>query len=211
LWPNKGIQLTAIHFCFQTSQNLVLHPPHLMPQPLDAPPKLRNILKSKELFFHCGDYLRQTLESEIDEIRSAVSAITWSENFSIEINGTYFEHQKAYNKALEKEFFARGWETQPILRSKPNLKGDFRKGLVFVEVQFGNSSTLYRDYYKFQYGLAHGLLSLAVLIVPAKPKEFFPTRPSSVVNMAEFALAERYLTVLPIRVPTMLIGLLPGY
>jgi hypothetical protein len=28
--------------------------------------------------------------------------------------------------------------------------------------------------------------------------------------MAEFDLAERYLTVLPIRVPTLLIGLLPA-
>lgn len=32
---------------------------------------------------------------------------------------------------------------------------------------------------------------------------------SSVVNMAEFVLAERYLTMLPIRVPVLLIGLLP--
>lgn len=57
---------------------------------------------------------------------------------------------------------------------------------MFVEVQFGNSATLYREYYKFHYGLMHCLLSLAVLIVPTTPTAFFPTRPDSIVNMAEY-------------------------
>jgi len=78
-----------------------------------------------------------------------------------------------------------------------------------VEVQFGNSSALYRDYYKFPYGLANGLLSLAVLIVPTTPGAFFPSRPASVHNMAEYALAHTCLTVLPINVPSLLVGLLP--
>ena len=102
-----------------------------------------------------------------------------------------------------------GWESQPTLRIQPRLIGDFRKGLVFVEIQFGNSAALYRDYYKFQYGLANGLLSLAVLIVPTDPAAFFPSRPASVQNMAEYALAHSCLSVLPINVPTMLVGLLP--
>lgn len=97
-----------------------------------------------------------------------------------------------------------------MLVESPRLIGDFRKDLVFIEIQFGNSAALYRDYYKFQYGLANGLLSLAVLIVPTSPREFFPTRPASVMNMAEFDLADRYLTLMPIRVPTLLIGLLPA-
>ena len=88
----------------------------------------------------------------------------------------------------------------------PILK--FRKNLVFVEVQFGNSATLYRDFYKFQYGLQNGLLSLSVLIVPINPKEFFPTRPRSISNMAEYDLALRFFTILPISVPTMVIGLM---
>jgi hypothetical protein len=80
---------------------------------------------------------------------------------------------------------------------------------VFVEIQFGNSSTLYRDYYKFHYGLTHNLLTLAVLIVPANPIQFFPTRSASVSNMAEFDLAYQYFKLLPIPVPILLIGLLP--
>jgi len=102
------------------------------------------------------------------------------------------------------------WETKPRLSTNPRLIGDFRKNLVFVEVQFGNSATLYRDFYKFQYGLQNGLLSLSVLIVPVNPKEFFPTRPRSISNMAEYDLALRYFTVLPISVPTMVIGLIAG-
>jgi hypothetical protein len=101
-----------------------------------------------------------------------------------------------------------GWENKPLLSQKPKLIGDFRKNLVFVEVQFGNSATLYRDFYKFQYGLQNGLLSLSVLIVPVNPREFFPTRLRSISNMAEYDLALRYFKVLPISVPTMVIGLM---
>ena len=103
-----------------------------------------------------------------------------------------------------------GWEKKPLLSQKPRLIGGFRKNLVFVEVQFGNSATLYLDFYKFQYGLQNGLLSLSVLIVPVNPKEFFPTRPRSISNMAEYDLALRYFKVLPISVPTMVIGLMRG-
>jgi hypothetical protein len=95
-----------------------------------------------------------------------------------------------------------------MLSDKPRLIGDFRKNLVFVEVQFGNSATLYRDFYKFQYGLEKKLLSLSVLIVPINPRKFFPTRPRSISNMAEYDLALRYFEVLPIKVPTMVIGLM---
>ena len=138
-----------------------------------------------------------------------VDSIQWAETFVLHDKGGEYTHQAGYNRAFGLEFSKRGWERQPKLREAPKLIGDFRKGLVFIEIQFGNSATLYRDYYKFQYGLANGLLSLAVLIVPTNPGYFFPTRPVSVQNMAEFNLADTCLRVLPINVPTMLIGLLP--
>lgn len=142
-------------------------------------------------------------------MESVVGSVIWSRAHTYSDSGGNYEHQTAYNKSLATGFTKLGWEPQPRLRKEPNLIGDFRKGLVFIESQFGNSSTLYRDYDKFQYGLANGLLSLAVLIVPTTPKDFFPTRPKSVQNMAEYALAKTYLSVLPINVPTLLIGLLP--
>ena len=76
------------------------------------------------------------------------------------------------------------------------------------EVGFRFVNILLRAH-KFHYGLTHSLLSLAVLIVPTNPKQFFPTRPDSVSNMAEFDLASRYFRLLLIPVPILLLGLLP--
>ena len=166
-------------------------------------------MKTKTTSFHCGKQLQRTLTREINEVESVVSQVQWAPSFQYSENGNTYEHQTAYNKAFSAQFTDLGWEPKPLLRVDPKLIGDFRRGLVFVEIQFGNSSTLYRDYYKFQYGLANGLLSLAVLIVPTRPSEFFPTRPKSVLNMAEYDLAHTCLTVLPINVPVLLVGLLP--
>ena len=166
-------------------------------------------MKAKTSFFHCGDQRRKTLLNEISEVETVIDAVKWVPSFQHQGNDSSYEHQTGYNRAFATQFSGLGWEPQPLLRKDPKLIGDFRRGLVFVEIQFGNSSALYRDYYKFQHGLANGLLSLAVLIVPTKPSKFFPTRPGSVQNMAEYDLAHTCLTVLPINVPVLLIGLLP--
>lgn len=110
-------------------------------------------MKAEKTFFHCGDLLRETLADEIGEIESILGGMKWTQSFQYEDDNQMYEHQTAYNKAFAAEFARLGWEPQPLLRTDPRLIGDFRKRLVFVEVQFGNSSTLYRDYYKFQYGL----------------------------------------------------------
>lgn len=166
-------------------------------------------MKYKEKYYHCSKYLKDSLKQQIDEVFECVEKLKWEgECKAATSRGRGISHQAAYNRLFEQSFKERGWETHPLLTENPRLIGDFRKHLVFVEIQFGNSSTLYRDYYKFQYGLANGLLSLAVLIVPDNPHKFFPTRPNSISNMAEFKLADRYLTQLPINVPTLLIGLL---
>lgn len=166
-------------------------------------------MKYKEKLLHCGSLLIDSLQAEITDIMNVIKAVKWNKIFSISLNNEKYTNQRAYNKAFEIEFLKYGWKTQPKIKDSPRLIGDFSKGLVIVEIQFGNSSTLFRDFYKFQYGLQNGLLSLAVLIVPHNEYEFFPARPKSVHNMANFELAERYFTVLPISVPTWIIGLLP--
>ena len=157
---------------------------------------------------HCGKTLLASLASEIDELTSILTSQEWAPDFSITTGDRTLHHQAAYNKALSNGFSERGWRLQPRLSESPRLIGDFAKGLVFGEIQFGNSATLYRDFYKFQYGLQNGLLSLAVLIVPHDEYHFFPQRPESVRNMANYPLALRYFTVLPISVPTIIYGLL---
>ena len=166
-------------------------------------------MKFKFEYFFCSPKLLQNVD-EINEIYSCIDSIKWKEEFIITVEGKKYERQTAYNKSFQLEFSRYGWNQNPRLCDNPRLIGDFEKNDVFVEIQFGNSSTLYRDYYKFHYGLTHGLLSLAVLIVPTNPKQFFPTRPDSVSNMAEFDLANRYFKLLPIPVPILLLGLLPA-
>lgn len=167
-------------------------------------------MNSQITYLHCGERLQQNVSSEIDEVLFVVDRIEWNKEFRITTPDSTLLHQTAYNKRFDIEFQKLGWETQPWLCETPRLIGDFKKNLVFVEVQFGNSATLYRDFYKFQYGFQNGLISMSVLIVPVNPSKFFPTRPRSVRNMAEYELALRYFTVLPISVPAMVIGLVPG-
>ena len=165
-------------------------------------------MKFKREHFCCSPKLLSNIP-EISEIEDSIANVAWTGQFRLEADNKSYEHQTGYNKALAVELHKRGWTLQPRLCDNPRLIGDAGKNGVFVEVQFGNSSTLYRDYYKFHYGLLNGLLSLAVLIVPTNPLEFFPTRPKSVANMAEYDLAYRHFKVLPIPVPILLIGLLP--
>jgi hypothetical protein len=167
-------------------------------------------MKFKTEYYFCSPRLLENIP-EIDELFDCVSAVGWEPEFSFTTStNKVVQHQTAYNAALKNEFvYKRNWENQPRLHDNPRLIGDFRKNDIFIEVQFGNSSTIYRDYYKFHYGLTHGHLSLAVLIVPTDPKKFFPTRLKSISNMAEFNLADRNFKLLPIPVPIMLIGLLP--
>ena len=165
-------------------------------------------MKIELKYINCGEKLIKSFKCEIDEILKVIKAIKWTKEFSITHNGKKLEHQTAYNKEFEIQFKKLGWSIQPTLSENPRLVGDFAKGLVFGEVQFGNSSTLYRDFYKFQYATQNGLSSINVLIVPVKAKKFFPTRPDSVGNMAEYGTALRYFKTLPISVPTLVIGLI---
>jgi len=165
-------------------------------------------MKTLKEYFFCSPKLLRNID-EINEIDTVINNVKWVPDFQINIEGKNYTHQTGYNKAFEKEFRKLGWSNQPKLYDNPRLIGDFAKNDVFIEVQFGNSATLYRDYYKFHYGLTNNLLSLAVLIVPTDPQKFFPNRGNSVSNMAEFKIAEKYFRLLPIPVPILLIGLLP--
>lgn len=165
-------------------------------------------MKSIKEYFFCSPRLLSGVE-EIKEIDICIDRIQWQPSFQFEFQGKNLAHQTAYNKAFDQEFSRFGWEMQPLLYNDPRLIGDYRKNDIFIEVQFGNSATLYRDYYKFHYGLTYNLLSLAVLILPTKPHAFFPGRNNAVSNMAEYDLARKYFKLLPIPVPILLIGLCP--
>ena len=110
-------------------------------------------MKYRKTFLHCSDLLQANLANEINEIFEIIENIGWQPNFIFERSDKdNLKHQTAYNERFKVELENRDWETQPKLNEKPRLIGDFRKNLVFGEIQFGNSATLYRDFYKFQYG-----------------------------------------------------------
>jgi len=168
-------------------------------------------MQSEITYLHCGEPLRSYLKNEIDEILQVVELIKWEEVFQVTTEKVTLFNQRAYNKIFQIEFEKLGWESQSKLSGNPNLIGGFQKNFVLVEVQFGrDSATLYRDFYKFQDGQSNGPTSLKVLIVPSNPKKFFPTRPNWADKMADYDLAVRYFSVLPISVPTMIIGLVPN-
>jgi hypothetical protein len=84
-------------------------------------------MKTKIPFFHCGEQLQNTLAKEIHDVKLAVNQVPWVSSFEyIEQDNTH-AHQTGYNKAFAAEFNRLGWDSQPRLRSEPNLIGDFRK------------------------------------------------------------------------------------
>lgn len=121
----------------------------------------------------------------------------------------YHSLQADYNKNFDTEFIQKGWERQPVLFGK--MKGDFRKNDVVVEIQFGNSATVFRDLYKFHYAHKVGKMTLGVLILPIEPKRLFSTRMANATfNMADFDFAQRHFELLDLPTPILLFGLLPN-
>ena len=98
-------------------------------------------MKFKTEYFFCSPKLLQNVD-EVNEIYSCIEKIDWKEEYTITVDGKKYEHQRAYNKSFNTEFFKFRWKSNPKLCDNPRLIGDFEKNDVFVEIQFGNSSTL---------------------------------------------------------------------
>jgi hypothetical protein len=80
--------------------------------------------------------------------------------------------QSAMNLAIDVALVERGWKRQPWIlvdqEGHPidtHLKGDFEKGGVFVEVEFGNVASLYRDLFKFHVAGTTGAAEVGVIVV----------------------------------------------
>lgn len=83
--------------------------------------------------------------------------------------------QKRLNLELDRAFRAKGWQLQPAIVSRERaggpetgLKGDYKKGALQVEAQFGNMARWYTDVFKFQLSYSLGEIDVAVLIVPTQ-------------------------------------------
>ena len=120
-------------------------------------------------------------------------------------------HQAAFNALLDERLRALGWSRQPIARGElvagpipNNLLGDFAKGGIFVEVEFGNMASAFRDLFKFQIASRSGAGRLGVLVVASdRVARFFDQ------GVATFEQVSRLLPYMGIglQLPTVVVGL----
>jgi hypothetical protein len=82
-------------------------------------------------------------------------------------------HQSEMNRRIDAALIAHGWKRQPWVlvdeRGDPvdtRLRGDFEKNAVFVEVEFGNVASLYRDLFKFHIAGTSGAAEIGIVVVP---------------------------------------------
>lgn len=87
--------------------------------------------------------------------------------------------QSLMNAQIERGLRQRGWGEQPLAalgqlqisgspHKLPLLKGDFFKDGVFVEVEFGNDASFFRDLFKFQVAHRAGTAVAGVLVMATK-------------------------------------------
>jgi len=85
------------------------------------------------------------------------------------INGISFkadEGQAHYNREIERAFSSLSWQKEGKAIPELDLKYDYRKGTVQVEVEFGNARSYYQDYIKFMLSYFSKQIHLGTLIAP---------------------------------------------
>jgi hypothetical protein len=121
--------------------------------------------------------------------------------------------QAALNRHLDETLRTDGWQSQPVASSELisgaaplGLRGDFVRNRVFVEVEFGNVASMYRDFFKFQIASLARTGDVGVLILATERlAKFFDS------GVTTFEVAERLLPYLSIgiQMPIWFIGIEP--
>jgi hypothetical protein len=76
------------------------------------------------------------------------------------------EGQAFYNREIERAFSSLNWQKEGKVISELDLKYDYRKAAVQVEVEFGNARSYYQDYIKFMLSYFSKQIDLGTLITP---------------------------------------------
>ncbi len=90
------------------------------------------------------------------EIQQIISNVTFRLN----------ESQSFYNKELKHQFTKYNWKQEGKAISELNLRYDFRKNRIQIEVEFGNARTYYQDYIKFMLSYNTQQIDFGILITP---------------------------------------------
>jgi hypothetical protein len=121
--------------------------------------------------------------------------------------------QGQLNQLLHDRLRDAGWTAEPVAAGSPlgipadlSLRGDFAKEQVFVEVEFGNAASIYRDLFKFQVASRSRLGEVAILIVATTQlAKFFD---SGVATFEQAAGLVPYMRI-GIQMPVWIVGIEP--
>lgn len=122
--------------------------------------------------------------------------------------------QGSLNIYLRDRLRTDGWSTEPVAAGHAigtpadlALRGDFASEGVFVEVEFGNSASLFRDLFKFQIASRSGSGEVGVLITAtAQTAKFF----DSGVATYEQAVGLLPYMKIGIQMPIWIVGIEPA-
>jgi hypothetical protein len=119
--------------------------------------------------------------------------------------------QSELNFEIDRRLKTLGWKSQPYAieavtgeKLPTFLQGDFAKQSVFVEVEFGNQASLFRDLFKFQIAGQTNAGQVGILVTAtSQVARFFDS------GVATFEQAQRLLPFMRIglSLPTAIIGL----
>lgn len=119
--------------------------------------------------------------------------------------------QSAMNEAIDRALVATGWSRQPYVlvdgQGQPidtRLRGDFERSGLFVEVEFGNIASLYRDLFKFHIAGTSGAAEVGIIVVASDLlARFFD---QGVATFEQASSLVPYMRV-GLQLPTAIIGL----
>lgn len=121
--------------------------------------------------------------------------------------------QAAMNRSLDQALRREGWDAQPPAAGEPvggeaplGLRGDFVRNRVFVEVEFGNAASIFRDVFKFQVANRSRAGDVGILIVATERfARFFDS------GVASFEGVQRLLPyfAVGIQMPIWIVGIEP--
>jgi hypothetical protein len=121
--------------------------------------------------------------------------------------------QKALNARIKETLRSDGWSTEPVAsgglvssEERLGLRGDFARGRVFVEVEFGNAASFYRDLFKFQVANRAQQGDVGVLIVATD--QFARFFDSGVTTFEAAKRAKPYMAI-GLQMPVWIIGIEP--
>lgn len=128
----------------------------VIPYPLSSQPSRR--LTVSEWIFHRSSSRAFNKYVPILEIPAIVQSVEYRAA----------EGQSFYNHKLSHYFGEWKWDAEKSVVPSLQLKSDFMKGSVQVEIEFGNARTYYQDYIKFMLAFNQGVAEVGVLVVPTE-------------------------------------------